>query len=62
VKCVRKTQPSWTENDVQMAIRVFWEGRDQLHAAELIAVPVSCLHYDLDGPLRYKEGRIKQSD
>lgn len=43
VKCKRKTSNSWTENDMQKAIKAFREGRSQRHAAELLGVPHSCL-------------------
>ncbi|KAJ4434516.1 hypothetical protein ANN_23078 [Periplaneta americana] len=32
VKCKRKTSNSWTENDMQKAIKAFREGRNQSHA------------------------------
>ncbi|KAJ4428519.1 hypothetical protein ANN_24561 [Periplaneta americana] len=43
VKCKRKTSNSWTQNDVQKAIKAFREGRSQRYAAELLGVPHSCL-------------------
>ncbi|KAJ4433179.1 hypothetical protein ANN_15436 [Periplaneta americana] len=42
VKCKRKTSNSWTENDMQKAIKAFRERRSQRHAAELLGVPHSC--------------------
>ncbi|KAJ4442033.1 hypothetical protein ANN_11897 [Periplaneta americana] len=47
VKCKRKTSNSWTENDMQKAIKAFREGRSQRHAAELLGVPHSCLQQRL---------------
>jgi hypothetical protein len=40
MKYVRKTKSSYTENDMQMAIKAFREVRIQGHAAELFGVPI----------------------
>ncbi|KAJ4427863.1 hypothetical protein ANN_23866 [Periplaneta americana] len=57
VKCKRKTSNSWTENDVQKAVKAFREGRSLRHAAELLGVPHSCLQRRQ--PLeKYIEGKI----
>lgn len=42
-KYTRKTLSSWTEDDMQKAIKAFREGRSQRHAADLFGVPHSCL-------------------
>lgn len=42
-KYVKKTQKTWSEEDMENAIKAFRQGRSLRHAAELFKVPRTCL-------------------
>lgn len=55
-KYQKKTQQSWSEEDMQNAIKAFRQGRSLRHAAELFKVPRTCLTRRLQNDNSKKRG------